>query len=1395
LNTYYIYDLISNGTSWYVRVSNASGTVLTETDPVTWSTIYDEGYPYWFYWGEVYTNAYYADQKSDWLYVRKYVDSEPTSALGGEENGCSGEATAISLVSFTANGAGNAVEVKWETATEFDNVGFHLYRATTPEGPFYRITDKLISAKPRQGKGGSYSFIDTRVALGHLYYYKLEDIDVYGKHSMYGPICVDWDADGLPDDWEIRHGLNPWVNDADLDYDGDGLTNRQEYERGTDPFDPDSDGDGILDGDEDGRLEPEAEADPGAHQLSRGVEVVAEDETGVTLELVTTGFESDVVTVGAQEFEQLHITNYVHGFTNDLGAPQLPLKGILIDVPEGKMATLSVLNTEVEPYSGYRIYPVPEDVVDSEAGMSAVGQAFYQDQAAYNADGFYPQAAAQLGQSYVFREQIKQQIIFYPVDFNPVTGQLNLYQRIRVRIDYVANAQARATVAPTAPWQPPMLASISDALSSEQISALSMWLPPIVVNPLTPMLSSLPSAIAAVWSPPDSGGEAVYKIVTSASGIYRIDRDYLLAKGLTAAQIDDIDLDEARLFNQGVEVAIDVFDQATAGVLDAGDYITFFAQAIDDTYEKYSTDNIYWLTLSGGSGLAKRMAVDDGARAAAELGADFVDTVHHEQDTIYWLKAPGADRLERWFFGTFVQGDEHAGGGVPKAFTINVPEPTSNGTLKVVMAGQTATAHTVEVAANGESTTVYWSGIAYFQATLDNVPLFAGDNTVTLQCLSADGNDSIAVDYFKVTYRRDYVAGTDDTLKFEPDNGSRYVIDGFSTDTLAAYDITEPTDVMRIVDYAVSGPDGEGKYSIDFEPASLGDTYYVASSAAVYAPDALTKDTASSLFDTDNGADYLLITHRKIGWDINGDAYGWLEDLTTLRQAQGLRVQVVDIEDIYDEFSYGIKSPQALKDFLSYAYNNWRAPAPQYVLLVGDSTYDPKDHWLEGDTTAYLPAYLIFVNYKGETVTDEWFVTISGDDAVPDMYIGRLPAADGTDAATMVTKIIAYETTPNSKFGDPTAWEKNILLIADNQREGDDYLYEADFAAMNDAAAALLPAFMNPQPGYLGIHYASAAFLNDFIVDTLNTEGALMVNYSGHGATQIWADEHILDAGDLTGLTNTTELPFFVSMSCETGVFSYPEPWDFPSLAESLLRSTSGAVAALMPTGMSATEGQRILNSALFEHIFNEDMRTLGPAIGAAKQTLLANGSAEYEQISKTFLLFGDPATALKVPLPHRVTGVRAQREDKGRRIFWNAVFDCNGAAVAGYNIYRAASAAGPFSKINTELVTDTVYFDTDSTVGIAGGGGGSGASGYYAVTSVDSGGTESVQSLAVKPASMASSGGSGGGGGGGCFITTVQDTLPAKAGWAVVILMVVLTILIGVRCRVSGVSNKRTEG
>jgi hypothetical protein len=531
-------------------------------------------------------------------------------------------------------------------------------------------------------------------------------------------------------------------------------------------------------------------------------------------------------------------------------------------------------------------------------------------------------------------------------------------------------------------------------------------------------------------------------------------------------------------------------------------------------------------------------------------------------------------------------------------------------------------------------------------------------------------------------------------------------------------------------------------------------TYLALSSDAVKTPSGISQDTASTLSDQANGADYILITHTDLGWDGNGDPNPWLSDLVSLREGQGLRVKVVDVADIYDEFSYGIATPQAVKDFISLAYTNWTQPAPLYVLLVGDSTYDPKNNWSwlgqeYTDTTTYLTTYLTFttsMGYMGETVTDEWFVRVSGADAVPDMYIGRLPATSVDQAAVMVSKIITYETATNTK-----TWEKNVLLVADNQTQD----YEAVFETMNEEAAALIPTGLNaPSKGYLNDY--STGGLRAYIKEKIN-EGTLMVNYSGHGSTQIWADEHIFDKDDVDGLTNDEMLPFFVSMSCLTGYFAYPETWNFPSLVEVLLRSENGAVAALMPTGMTGSEGQHILDAALFDAIFTEDTRALGPAVSSAKQTLLANGGSQYEELSETFLLFGDPAMTLKIPLPRRPSELQAQSRAGGVSLSWGGTTDCNGGTVSGYNLYRSTTSGGEYTKVNTSLITGTEHNDTGLEEG---------TTHYYVVTSVDSGGDESVRSQGASatptaaqagdvPSTTAATG-SGTGSGSGCFISSL---------------------------------------
>jgi len=446
---------------------------------------------------------------------------------------------------------------------------------------------------------------------------------------------------------------------------------------------------------------------------------------------------------------------------------------------------------------------------------------------------------------------------------------------------------------------------------------------------------------------------------------------------------------------------------------------------------------------------------------------------------------------------------------------------------------------------------------------------------------------------------------------------------------------------------------------------------------------------------------------------------------------------VVDVQDIFDEFSYGLTTPEAIRDFLAYAYANWTPPAPQYVLLVGDHTCDYKNND-GGAIDNFVPTWLAFTDYMGETVTDEYFARIRGGDAVPDLYIGRLPAVTAAEAAIMVQKILDYEQAPNTK-----TWQKDILLVADNQVED----YERVFEVINDDAARLLPAAMNlPVKAYLNDYLVA----RDLAVDIKSgfDNGSLIINYSGHGGMQLWATERIFDVGnawptfyhDVDDLAEVSEdnkgrYPFVVSMSCLAGYFGGLGYWENPSLMEALLRADQkGAAAAFMPTGETDTDGQHILNTALFEALFSDDIRRLGPAIASAKQTLLANGGDQYVQTSETFLLFGDPAMELKIPLPRRPDGLQGLwRLDGEVELNWQPAGDSNGQSAAGYNIYRSTRPERDFIKLNAEILTAPEFIDT----GIAGQRAAAvttGATYYYAVAAVDADGDESPRSPVLSP-------------------------------------------------------------
>ena len=131
----------------------------------------------------------------------------------------------------------------------------------------------------------------------------------------------------------------------------------------------------------------------------------------------------------------------------------------------------------------------------------------------------------------------------------------------------------------------------------------------------------------------------------------------------------------------------------------------------------------------------------------------------------------------------------------------------------------------------------------------------------------------------------------------------------------------------------------------------------------------------------------MIVSHR--------DFIDSLPSLKALRKSEGLSVGVVDIEDVYDEFSFGMKSPQALKDFLSPC-GEFLVQPPRFVLLVGDASFDPRNYYGFGDQD-YVPTKLVDTFYL-ETASDDWFVDFDND-GLPEMAIGRLPVQTEEEAA------------------------------------------------------------------------------------------------------------------------------------------------------------------------------------------------------------------------------------------------------------------------------------------------------------------------------------------------------------------------------------------------------------
>lgn len=440
----------------------------------------------------------------------------------------------------------------------------------------------------------------------------------------------------------------------------------------------------------------------------------------------------------------------------------------------------------------------------------------------------------------------------------------------------------------------------------------------------------------------------------------------------------------------------------------------------------------------------------------------------------------------------------------------------------------------------------------------------------------------------------------------------KYQINGFTTADLMVFDVSNTTAVEQLT--GVSITPNVIDYSLEFEDVvTLSKNYWMLSNEKFLSVVEIIWDTPSNLQNPTNGADHLIITHAAFT--------DQAETLSSFHQFRGLMSDSVDVQDIYDEFNFGIADPLAIYKFLGYTISHWES-SPAYVVLFGDGHYDPKDY-LGFGIESFIPPYLVPVDpYLGETAADNRYVTLVGDDNLPDMMLGRLAVNNTEEANTVVEKIIAYET--SSPLGN---WREKILTVTDNPDNAGNFYLISD-----NLLDCCLPKPFIAEKVYLKNTYMTDIDAREAIQSEINS-GKLIVNYIGHATTSQWADEGILRLADIDYLINGDKMPILLPMTCMEGYYIDPgttESGFYPSVAETITRvPNKGAIASWSPTGWGAVSGHDILNRGFFNALFQsgDGMMTLGMATQAGKIDLFSTGTNQ--DLMDTYLLFGDPATRI----------------------------------------------------------------------------------------------------------------------------------------------------------------------
>ena len=564
-----------------------------------------------------------------------------------------------------------------------------------------------------------------------------------------------------------------------------------------------------------------------------------------------------------------------------------------------------------------------------------------------------------------------------------------------------------------------------------------------------------------------------YKLAVTATGWTSISFTAVSAVGFPP----NIPLNQITLSVKGYD---DVGDSATVtqvpvvprdnnfdGIFNFPDIITFYGQSPRDRMgagsleTRYTDVNVYWLSWANSAVPPIGTISGDITDPSPVVPASFLDTIHMEQDLVmlaspdpsvaspaeaadifYWTNGNfdipdqvdqpipfvDPDTSQPFQIRAFYQGQNNY------VHRLNITYQSSTSITDVLAANQTFFNQETFLLDTGLTIpgTHIGPGVNHYKHVGDGQPLSGGTFT----------NGSKAwLDWIDVTYARLYKA-ENQMLQFTSGGagGIREIhVGNFTPSTIEIYDVTNPTAPLRVTDVSIP-PATVPPFTFEAifrTDATAGERKFVAIIPNLETPlpaSAVTADTPSTLtvpglYGANSVARSIIIAPQAFLTPANR--------LADYRRSQGYVVEVADVQDVYDEFNGGVKSPRAIRRYLRHSYLTW-TPAPTFVLLAGDASMDYR-HRLATSGVDWVPTYLRFEPIAGpqgsEQVAEDSYYSMNlssavpgATDFVPSIFLARVPAGNASELDQFVSKAITYE-----NFQASDTWRGRMMLVSDDE--------------------------------------------------------------------------------------------------------------------------------------------------------------------------------------------------------------------------------------------------------------------------------------------------------------------------------------------------------------------------